>query len=211
MKTDLSNPVATAEFSKFAGILSVALSQHHLLVWNSSTRIWSPPWALFIVMLPKAHLTSHSRISGSRWVINPSWSSGSWRSFLYSSSVYYCHLFLILSASVRSIPSPSFIEPIFSRKVPLVSLIFLKSSLVSYSVVLYFFALTIEECFLISPCYSLELCIQMGISFLFSFAFHFYSQLFERPHQQPLCLFVFPFLGVGLDPCLLYNVTNLIP
>ena len=26
-----SSPVATAEFSKFAGILSVALSQHHLL------------------------------------------------------------------------------------------------------------------------------------------------------------------------------------
>ena len=29
MKTDFSSPVATAEFSKFAGILSVALSQHH--------------------------------------------------------------------------------------------------------------------------------------------------------------------------------------
>ena len=26
-----SNPVATPEFSKFAGILSAALSQHHLL------------------------------------------------------------------------------------------------------------------------------------------------------------------------------------
>ena len=31
MKTDFSSPVATAEFSKFAGILTVALSQHHLL------------------------------------------------------------------------------------------------------------------------------------------------------------------------------------
>ena len=30
-------------------------------------------------MLPKAHLTSHSRMSGSRWVITPSWLSGSWR------------------------------------------------------------------------------------------------------------------------------------
>jgi len=28
-----------------------------------------------------------------------------------------------------------------------------------------------EEGFLIAPCYSLELCIQMGITFLFSFAF----------------------------------------
>ena len=31
MKTDLSCPVATAEFSKLAGILSAALSQHHLI------------------------------------------------------------------------------------------------------------------------------------------------------------------------------------
>ena len=31
MQTDLPSPVATAEFSKFAGILSAALSQHHLL------------------------------------------------------------------------------------------------------------------------------------------------------------------------------------
>ena len=29
------------------------------------------------------------------------------------------------------------------------------------------------EGFLISPCYSLELCVQMGISFLFSLAFSF--------------------------------------
>ena len=42
----------------------------------------------------------------------------------------------------------------------------------SHSVVfLYFFALITEEGFLVSPCYSLELCIQILISFLFSFAF----------------------------------------
>ena len=42
-------------------------------------------------------------------------------------------------------------------------------SSLSHSVVfLYFFALITEEGFLISPCYSLELCIQMGVSFLFS-------------------------------------------
>ena len=35
-------------------------------IWNSSTGIPSPPLALFIVMLPRAHLTSYSRISGSR-------------------------------------------------------------------------------------------------------------------------------------------------
>ena len=42
-------------------------------IWNSSTAIPSPLLALFVVMLSKAHLTSHSRMSGSRWVIPPSW------------------------------------------------------------------------------------------------------------------------------------------
>ena len=47
-------------------------------------------------------------------------------------------------------------------------------SSLSHSVVfLYFFAFIAEEGFLISPCYILELCVQMGISFLFSFAFLF--------------------------------------
>ena len=50
-------------------------------------------------------------MSGYRWVITPSWLSGSRRSFLYSSCVYSCHLFLISSASVRSIPFLSFIVP----------------------------------------------------------------------------------------------------
>ena len=100
------------------------------LIRNSSTGIPSPPLALFVVMLPKAHLTSHSRMSGSRWVITLSWLSGSKSFFfLYSSFVYYCHLFLISPASVRSIPFPSFIEPIFAWNIHLVSLIFLKRSL----------------------------------------------------------------------------------
>ena len=43
------------------------------------------------------------------------------------------------------------------------------SSLTHSIVFLYFFALITEEDF-ISPCYSLELCIQMDVSFLFSFA-----------------------------------------
>ena len=64
-------------------------------IWNTSTGIPSPPLALFVVMIPKAHLTLHSRMSGSRWVISPSCFSESWRSFLYSSSVYPCHLLII--------------------------------------------------------------------------------------------------------------------
>ena len=80
-------------------------------IWHSLAGIPSPPLALFVMMLPKAHLTSHSRMSASRWVITPSWLSGSLRSFLYSSSVYCCYLFLISSASVRSIPFLSFTVP----------------------------------------------------------------------------------------------------
>ena len=51
---------------------------------------------------------------------------------------------------------------------------FLEEKNLSHSIVfLYFFALIAEEGFLISPCSSLELCLQRGISFLFSFAFGF--------------------------------------
>ena len=45
-------------------------------IWNSSNGIPSPSLTLLIVMLPKALLTSHSRMSGSRWVITPLWLSG---------------------------------------------------------------------------------------------------------------------------------------
>ena len=48
-------------------------------IWNSSAGIPSPPFTLFAVMLPKAHLTSYSRMFGSRWVITPSCLSGSLR------------------------------------------------------------------------------------------------------------------------------------
>ena len=113
-------------------------------------------------------------MSGSRRVITPSWLSGSWRSFLYRSSSF--HLFLIFSPSVMPIPFLSFVVPIFAWNIPLVSLIFLKRSHLSHSIVfLYFFALIIKDGFLISPCFSLELCIQMGIYFLFSFTFSFSS------------------------------------
>ena len=50
-------------------------------IWNSSAGIPSPSLLLSVVMVPKAYLIVHSRMSGSRWVITPSWLSGSWRSF----------------------------------------------------------------------------------------------------------------------------------
>ena len=97
-------------------------------IWNSSAGVWSPLLALFIGMLPKAHLTSHSRMCGPRWVITPSWLYQSLRPFFYSSSVHSCYLFLLSFASVRSLPFLSFIVPIFACNVPLVFLVFLKTS-----------------------------------------------------------------------------------
>ena len=72
-----------------------------LRIWNSSAGIPSPPLVLSIVNLPKSHLTSHSRMSGSRWVTTSSWLFRSLWPFS-NSSVYSCHLFLISSVSARS-------------------------------------------------------------------------------------------------------------
>ena len=75
--------------------------------WNRSDGILLPPLALFTVIFPKAHLTSHSRMPGSRQVTIPSWLSGSLRPFLNSFSVYFCHFFLtslLLSGSYLFCP-----------------------------------------------------------------------------------------------------------
>ena len=60
---------------------------------------------------------------------------------------------------------------------------------------IYFCALIAEEGFLIS-CYSLELCIQMLISFLFSFAFCFSSFLWRKLSTEELMLLN---CGIGED------------
>jgi hypothetical protein len=77
------------------------------------------------------------------------------------------------------------------------------SSLSRSIVFLYFFALITEEGFLISPFYSLELCIYMGMSFLF-FSLLFFSQLFVSPPQTAILLCCISLIGDSLDHCLLY-------
>ena len=77
--------------------------------------------------------------------------------------------------------------------IPMVSLIFLKRSLVFPILLFSLISLHWSLRVLISPCYSVELCIQMGISFLFSFAFRFASFLsyFLRLPQTtilPFCI-----------------------
>ena len=97
-------------------------------IWNSSTGIPSPPLALFIVILPKAHLTSHSKMSALGewshiviiWVV---------KIFFVQFCVFLPPL-LNIFCFVRSIPFLPFIMPIFAWNIPLVPLIFLKRSLV---------------------------------------------------------------------------------
>ena len=68
-------------------------------------------------------------------------------------------------------------------------------SSLSHSVLFFcFFALIAAEGFLISSCYSLELCIQMLVfPFLLCFLLPFFSQLFVRPPQTAILLFCISF------------------
>ena len=152
-------------------------------------------------------------MSGSRWVITPSWLSGSWSSFLYSSA-YSCHLFLMSSASVRSIPSLSFSGPIFAWNVPLVFLIFLKRSL-AFPILLFSS---------ISLHWSLKKAFLSLLAILWNPAFKWvylsfsplplasllFSAICKASSDNHFAFLHFFFLGMILI-CLLYNVTNLHP
>jgi len=164
-------------------------------IWNSSIGIPSPPLALFVVMLHKGHLTSHSRMSGCRydhtivviWIL---------KIFLYSSSVYSCHLFLISSASVRSIPFLSFIELIFAWNVPLVSLIFLKRSLIfpilSFSSISFYWFL--RKAFLSLLVILWNSAFRwLYLLFLLCFSLLFFLQLLTKPPQRAILLFCISF------------------
>ena len=153
-------------------------------------------------MLSKAHLTSHSRMSGSRWVTTPSWLSQSLRPFLYSSSVHSYQLILIfclcyiLTFSVLHCAHPC-------MKFSLDISRFLEEicSLSHSNFSQYFSELFIEKG-RISPYYSLELCIQLGMPFPFSLFFT--SQLFVKPSQTTILLSCeFLFWGDGFDHGLL--------
>ena len=121
------------------------------------------------------------------------------KSFLYSSSMYSYHLFLISSASVISLPFLSFIMPILAWHFPLIFSIFLKRSLVfpillcplflcivhlrglSYLSLLFFG--TLHSNGYIFP-------------FLLCFSFPFFSQLFVRPPLTAKLLFCISFFNM---------------
>ena len=70
MKTDLFQSCGHCRFFQICWHIECStFTASSSRIWNSSTGILSLPLALLIVMLSKAHLTTHSRMSGSRWVI----------------------------------------------------------------------------------------------------------------------------------------------
>ena len=117
--------------------------------WNISAGIPSLPLALCVVMLPKAHLTSHSRMSGSRWVITPSWLSGSW-SCLFSSCVFLPPLNIFCFCQVYIIYVLYWAHLCLKCSLGISNILEEISSLSHSIVFLDFFVLIIEEGFLIS-------------------------------------------------------------
>ena len=154
--------------------------------WNSSTGIPSPPLALFVVMLPKANLFPGCLALG-MWSHHRDYLGQ--EGLLYSSSIYSYHLFLISSASVRSMPFLSFIVPILGWNVPFVLLIFLKRPLI-FSILL--FPSTSLHWWLRKAFLSLLAVLWNStfngyiFSFFLCFLLLFFSQLFVRPSQTTI-------------------------
>ena len=139
-------------------------------IWNSSTGIPLPPLALFIVMLPMAHLISHSRMSVFMWVITPSQLSRSLRSLLYSSSVYSCHFLMLGPYHFCPLLSPSYMKYFLG----------ISRSLEEISNLSHLLLSSISLHWLLRKAFLFLLAILWNSAFkwvilLFSFAFCFYS------------------------------------
>ena len=162
-------------------------------IWNSSAGIPPPPLALFVVMLPKAHLTcipgclalgewshhrdylGHEDIFCIVLLCIPATSLLYLLLLLdlYHFCLYYAHLCTKYSLGISN-----FLGEIGS---------------LSHSVFfLYFFALNAEEGFLISPFYSLELCFRC-----FYLSFSPFLLFFPFPFSFPFLLcFSLPFFSL---------------
>ena len=149
-------------------------------------------------MFPKAHLTSHSRISGSRLVITPHDYLG--HEYLFRTVfLCICHLFLISSASVRFILLLSFFVSISVWNLSLVCLIFFKWSLD--------FPILLLSCISLHWSLRKDFLSHLAIlwtlhsnryffPFLLCLSLLFFSQLFVRPSQTTFLHFIF--LGMVL-------------
>ena len=131
MKTDLFQSCGHCwNFQIFWHTECSTLTRSSFRIWNSSAGIPSPPLVLFVAMLPNAHLTSHSRMPGSRSVTTPSQPSGYYK-------LFYRVLLSILATSYWSLLllfGPCHFCPLLCLSLHetalLVSPIFLKRSLV---------------------------------------------------------------------------------
>ena len=164
-KLTFSSPVATAEFSKFAGILCATLylfeckftgilsaTASSFRMWKSSTGIPSPPLALFVVtFLRPTRLHLPGRLALGEWSHHHGY-LGHEDLFCTVLCVFFPSFLNVFcsSASLRSILFLSFIVSILAWNVPLVFLIFLMRSLVFPILLLssiFFFAFITEEGF----------------------------------------------------------------
>ena len=174
---------------------------------TSATGIPLYPLALLTAVLPKAHLTSHSRMPGSGRLTTLAWLFGSLRSSLYNSSLYSFHLFLISSTSSRSLPFLSFIVPIFGQNVPLIFPTFLKRSLV-FLLLLFssiYNVLFIEGIFCLSLLFSGTLhLVRCTFPFLPCFSLLFFLLLFVKPPQITTLPSCFPLGWFCLLPPIQY-------
>ena len=144
MKTDLFQPYGHCwVFHICWHIECSTLTASSFRIWNISTRIPSPSLALFaIIWVVKIFFVQFC------CVLFPPLLNIFYFCQVHTISVLYsAHLCMKCSLGISN-----FLEEI--------------SSLPHSIVFLYFFSLLTEEGFLISPCYSLELCIQMGVSVL---------------------------------------------
>ena len=136
-------------------------------------------------MVPKAHLTSNSRMSDSRWVITPLWLSRSLRPFLYSSSVYSCHLFLISSVSVRYLSFSVLYCAHLMWTIPVIAPVFLKRSLVFP--ILLFSSISLH-CLLSLLFSGILLSVGYILPFLPCLLLFFFPQLFTKSPQTTTLL-----------------------
>ena len=128
--------------------------------------------------------------------------------------MYSSHLFLIASASTRSLPFLSFTVPVFGQNIPLIFPVFLKRSLV-------FPLLLFSSIF---KHYSLKKAFLSLLAILWNSAFisvylSLSSLLFAsllssaicKASSDNVCLLAFLFLWDGFVRCLLYNIMELCP
>jgi len=211
-----SSPVPLLSFQTCWHIECSTFTASSFRIWNRSTGIPSPPLALFVVMLPKAHLISHSRLSVFRWVITPLWLC---RSKIFFSTLYNTDLCTLTTSSEYFLLlfilyqfCPLLFLSILEMS-PGISDFFEEISSLSYFT---FFPSISLHCSLSKVCLSLLAILWnsafrwLYLSFSLCLLFLFFTYFIVRPPQTTFCFVAFLFLGDGFDHCLLY-IMNLHP